>query len=84
MWCVSFFVGYTFALQILTKATFQWRRAYFPMVLNKQRIFNIYIFIAFALDESVILNVLQFTMQNIYWSCDLGRAIGRGNVNASQ
>ena len=45
---------------------------------------NIYIFIAIALYESVILNVLQFPMQNIYQSCDLGHVIGRSNVNASQ
>ena len=53
----------------------------------KQSIFsilNIYILIALALDESIILDVPQFPMQNIYQSCDLGRAIGRRNVNASQ
>ena len=44
----------------------------------------IYILIALALDESIILDVPQFPMQNIYQSCDLGRAIGRRNVNASQ
>ena len=47
-------------------------------------IIDIYIFIALALDESIILDVLQFPMQNIYQSCDLGHAIGRRNVNASQ
>ena len=41
---------------------------------------NIYIFIAFVLDESIILDVPQFPMKNIYQSCDLGRAIGRSNV----
>ena len=45
---------------------------------------NIYILIALALDESIILDVPQFPMQNIYQSCDLGRAIGRRNVNANQ
>ena len=45
---------------------------------------NIYILIALPLDESIILDVSQFPMQNIYQSCDLGRAIGRRNVNASQ
>ena len=45
---------------------------------------NIYILIALALDESIILDVPQFPMQNIYQSCNLGRAIGRRNVNASQ
>ena len=45
---------------------------------------NIYILIALALDESLILDVLQFPMKNIYQSCGLGRAIGRSNVNASQ
>ena len=44
----------------------------------------IYILIALALDESIILDVPQFPMQNIYQSCDLGRAIGWRNVNASQ
>ena len=44
----------------------------------------IYILIALALDESIILDVPQFPMQNIYQSCDLGRAIGRRNVNAIQ
>ena len=46
--------------------------------------FNIYILIALTLDESIILDVLHCPMQNIYQSCDLGRAIGRRNVNASQ
>ena len=40
---------------------------------------NIDIFIAFALGEIVILDV-----ENIYQSCDLGRAIWQPNVNASQ
>ena len=44
----------------------------------------IYILIALALDESIVLDVLQFPMQNIYQSCDLDRAIGRRNVNAIQ
>ena len=35
----------------------------------------LYIFIAFALDESVILDVLKFPMKNIYQSFDLGLAI---------
>ena len=45
---------------------------------------NIYILIALALDEIIILDVPQFPLQNIYQSCDLDRAIGRRNVNASQ
>ena len=45
---------------------------------------NIYIFIAFALDESVIFDVLQFQMKNIYKSCDLGCPTEWSNVNASQ
>ena len=44
----------------------------------------IHILIALTLDEILILDVLQFPMKIIYRSCDLGRAIGRGNVNASQ
>ena len=45
---------------------------------------NIYILIALALDESIILDVPQFPMENIYQSCDLGRALGRRNDTASQ
>ena len=45
---------------------------------------NIYILIALTLDESIILDVLQFPMKNIYQSCDLGRTIGCSHVNASQ
>ena len=51
---------------------------------NNFQFLNIYIFIAFALVESVILNVLQFPMHNIYQSCDLGRAFGWSNVNVIQ
>ena len=36
---------------------------------------NNYIFIVFALKESVILDVPQFPMKNIYKSCDLGRVV---------
>ena len=39
---------------------------------------NIYILIALALDESIILDVLQFPMQNIYQSCDLDGPEGGG------
>ena len=53
-------------------------------ILVKMIIPNIYILIALALDESIILDVLQFPVKNIYQSCDLGRAIGWSNVNASQ
>ena len=53
-------------------------------VVEQQLMSNIYILIALALDECIILDVPQFPMQNIYQSCDLGRAIGRRNVNASQ
>ena len=58
----------------------------FKLFINvkKPTIVYIYILIALALDESIILDVPQFPMQNIYQSCDLGRAIGRRNVNASQ
>ena len=35
----------------------------------------IYIFIVIALDETSILVAVQFSMQNIYESCDLGRAL---------
>ena len=57
----------------------------FKMFLLKKNLFPyIYIFIAFALDESIILDVPQMPMKNIYQSCDLGRAIGWSNVNAIQ
>ena len=44
----------------------------------------IYIFFAFALNESVILDAPQFPTQNIYQSRDLSRANGRNNAIASQ
>ena len=44
---------------------------------------NIYIFFAFALNESAVLNALQFPMQNIYQSGDQSRADGRSNVITS-
>ena len=53
------------------------------VMLNSVSFIKIYIFIAFALDESVILDVLQFPMKYIYQSCDQGRTNGRSNVNAS-
>ena len=34
-----------------------------------------YIFIVIALDETIIRVAVQFSMQNIYESCDLGRAL---------
>ena len=43
-----------------------------------------YIFIAIASDETAILVAVHFLMQNIYQSCDLGRAIGQSNVDVSQ
>ena len=45
---------------------------------------NIYIFIANALDETIILVAVHFSMKNIYQSCDLGRVVKRSNVDASQ
>ena len=45
---------------------------------------NIYIFIAIALDETGILVAVYFSMKNINQSCDLRRAIGRSYVNVSQ
>ena len=45
---------------------------------------NIYIFIVIALDETSILVTVQFSMQNIYESCDLGRALWRSNVDVHQ
>ena len=45
---------------------------------------HLMILIVFALDESVLFDVIQFPMKNIYQSCDLGRIFGRTNVSASQ
>ena len=49
-------------------------------------IYNIFyfIFIAIALDKTSILVAVYFSMQNSNQSCDLGRALGRSNVNVSQ
>ena len=46
--------------------------------------FNIYIFIAIALDETSILVAVDFSMKTIYQSCDPCRAVGRSNVDVSQ
>ena len=54
------------------------------LICMKTECLNIYIFCALALNEIVILDAPQFPMQNIYQSYDLGRAIGRSNVNISQ
>ena len=45
---------------------------------------NIYIFIAIVLDETSPLVAVYFSMQNIYKSCDLIRAVRRSNVDVSQ
>ena len=50
---------------------------------NKHLIY-IYIFIAIALDETIILVAVHFQMQNIYQSYDLYRALEWSNVNVSQ
>ena len=42
------------------------------------------IFIVIALDETSILLAVQLSMQNIYESCDLGRALWRSNVDVHQ
>ena len=44
----------------------------------------IYIFIVNALDETSILVAVQFSMQNIYKSYDLGPALWRKNVDVHQ
>ena len=44
----------------------------------------IYIFIAIALDETIILVAVNFSMQSIYQSRDLYRALEWNNVNVSQ
>ena len=45
---------------------------------------DICIFIAIAYDETYILVAFHSSMKNIYQSCDLGRAVGRSNVDVSQ
>ena len=57
--------------------------SFIPVVFSLSGV-NIYIFIPIALDETRILVVLHFSMQNIYQSCDLGHAVGWSNVNVSQ
>ena len=44
---------------------------------------NIYVFIVIVLDETSILVAVQGSMQNIYESCDLGRAVWRSNVDVN-
>ena len=48
------------------------------------RMDNIYICIAFTLDETDILVAVHLSMKNIYQSCDLGRAFGRSDVDVRQ
>ena len=45
---------------------------------------KIYSLIAIALDETSILVAVYFSMQNIYQSCDLVRAVRRSNVHVRQ
>ena len=45
---------------------------------------DIDIFIAIALDQTCIFVTVYFSMQNIYQSYNLGRALGQSNVNVSQ
>ena len=52
--------------------------------LEKFAVCYIYIFIAITLNETSILVALDFSMRNIYQSCDLGHAVGQSNVNVSQ
>ena len=52
--------------------------------VSKLYFINTYIFIAIAFDETSILVAVHFSMQNIYQSCDLDRALGRSNVHARQ
>ena len=47
-------------------------------------ILYIYIFIAIALDKPSNLAAVYFSMQSIYQSCDLGRVLGRSNVDVTQ
>ena len=44
---------------------------------------NIYIFIAITLHETSILVAVYFSMQNIYQSCDLGRALRHDIVTST-
>ena len=45
---------------------------------------NIYIFIEIALDETSNLVAVQFSMQNVYEACDLGRTLWRSKVDVHQ
>ena len=53
------------------------------ITLREDSYTNIYIFIAIAIDETSILVALHFSMQNIYWSCDIGHVVGRSNVKSA-
>ena len=44
---------------------------------------NIYIFIAFTLDETSILVAAHFSMKTVYKSCDLGLAVEWSKVGIS-
>ena len=66
------------------KFTFYFVRIFLFNIHNKSPIFNIYIFIVIALDETSILVAVQLSIQNIYESCDLGRAFWRSNVDGHQ
>ena len=54
---------------------------YTPNNGKKSRCWTIY---KNPLDETNILVAVHFSMKNIYQSCDLGRAVGRSNDDASQ
>ena len=47
-------------------------------------VWNIYIFIAIALDEADILVAVYFSMKNSYHSCEIYHALRRSNVNVIQ
>ena len=51
---------------------------------TKGILINIYIFTAVVFNETGIFVAVHFSMKNIYQSCDLGRAVGRRNVDISQ
>ena len=53
-------------------------------IYQAQEKYTIYIRIANALDETIILVAVYFSMQNIYQSSDLVRTVRRSNVDVSQ
>ena len=52
--------------------------------ISRSSNWNVYIFIVIALDETSIVVAVQFSLQNIYESLDLGRALWWSNIDVHQ